>query len=234
MILCLDVGNTSIKYGRFRDGRRLDGGRLALEESLAGLPEADEAAAVSVRPEALARVRAHLPKLRVLGEELPMPLAVHYDPPEACGADRVAGVFGALAREEGAEAVLLLDAGTCLTATVAVRGVGVLGGAILPGIALMARALNEGTARLPLVAIEAPRHFLGRTTEESIRSGLHCAQVGAARELIARMRKECPRPARVVAAGSGAGALAAALPEIDAVHLHATLWGVYLAVLAAG
>ncbi|MGQ0612400.1 MAG: type III pantothenate kinase [Planctomycetaceae bacterium] len=232
MILCLDVGNTSIKYGRFDGGRRLDGGRLAIDATLDALPEATEAAAVSVNPEALARVRARLPRLRVLGVDLPLPLPVHYDPPEACGADRVAGAFGALAREEGAEAVLLLDAGTCLTATVAVRGVGVLGGAILPGSALMARALHEGTARLPLVAVEAPRRYLGRTTGESIRSGLHCAMVGAARELIVRLRLECPRPARVVAAGSGAGFLAAALPEIDAVHLHATLWGLYLAVRA--
>jgi hypothetical protein len=33
----------------------------------------------------------------------------------------------------------------------------------------------------------------------------------------------------VVAAGTGATALAAALPEIGAVHPDATLWGVYVA-----
>ena len=194
-----------------------------------GLPEAAHAAAVSVNPASLDRLRGTVPGLRVVGEEIPVPLPVRYDPPEDCGLDRVLGAYGALRREPDAAGVLLLDVGTCITATVAVRDGGILGGAILPGVELMARSLADHTKQLPRVEPEAPAAALGRSTSESIRSGIHHAAVGAARELVRSLKAECETPLRVVAAGSGGGALAAHVPEVDAVHLFATLWGVYYA-----
>jgi type III pantothenate kinase len=143
------------------------------------------------------------------------------------------GVVGALARRPEAPGVLVLDAGTCLTATVGIRGRGVLGGAIVPGPDLMARALAEGTAVLPRVRPGPAPAAMGRTTEDSIRAGIDAAVTGAARELIRRCRAECDVRLDVVAAGTGAGALAAAVAEIDAIHPFATLWGVYVAVAAA-
>ena len=83
--------------------------------------------------------------------------------------------------------------------------------------------------QLPHIEPKAPAAALGRSTSESIRSGIHHAAVGAARELVRNLRSECETPLRVIAAGSGGGALAAHVPEVDAVHLFATLWGVYYA-----
>jgi type III pantothenate kinase len=183
-----------------------------------------------VNPPVLERVRSSLPGLKVVGEDLPLPLPVLYEPSSDCGADRVVAAAGALHRRPDAPGVLVLEAGTCLVATVAVRGRGVLGGAILPGPELMARALADGTAALPLVSPEPPEKAIGATTTESIRSGLWAAFVGAARNLVDRMREECGTPLEVVASGTGGGALAAALPEVDAVHPFAALWGVYLTV----
>ncbi|MHC4342711.1 MAG: type III pantothenate kinase [Planctomycetota bacterium] len=228
-MLALDIGNGSIKYARFDErDRRTDGGRLALDADLSALAPKGRSAAVSVNPPVLERAREALPGLLVVGEDLPLPLPVLYDPPEACGADRVMAAYGALSRRPGAEAVLVLEAGTCLTATLAVRDKGILGGAILPGPALMARSLNEHTAALPAVEPAPPETALGRTTEASIRSGIWAAFVGSARELIRRIGDELDGPLEVVASGSGGGALAAALPEVHALHPYATLWGVYL------
>jgi type III pantothenate kinase len=195
---------------------------------LTSLVQAGRAAAVSVNPPGLERARGVLPGLLVVGEELALPLPVLYEPPEACGADRVMAAYGALERRPGAEAVLVLEAGTCLTATAALRDQGVLGGAILPGPALMARSLEEHTAALPSVEPGPPEAAVGRTTAASIRSGIWAAFVGSARDLIRRTGDELDRPLDVVASGSGGGALAAALPEVDALHPFATLWGVYL------
>jgi type III pantothenate kinase len=204
-------------------------GRVAAGAPLDALPEAPASAAVSVNPPALARLRARLPGLRVLGEEIPIPIAVRYDPPGACGPDRVAGVLGALHLEAAARAVLVVDFGTCVTLTAGDRDAGVLGGAILPGPELQARALHEHTRTLPLVDPLAPGDALGRSTAESIRSGVWFGVAGAVRELVGRIARACPRSPRVVAAGTGAAAFAPLVPEVEAVHPHATLWGVYVA-----
>jgi len=224
-VLALDIGNGSIKFGVFADGRRVDGGRLPLDADLAIHAKDSPVGAVSVNPDALARLRGALPGLVAVGEDVPLPIPAY----DGCGADRVLGVYGALARRPDAPGVLLIDAGTCLTATVGLRDGGAVGGAICPGPSLMSRALHEGTASLPLVE-PGPSAAVGRTTEEAIRAGLRAAVHGAARELIRGCRAESPVPLDVVAAGTGAGPLAAALPEIDAVHPFATLWGVFLTI----
>jgi len=228
-LLALDVGNGSLKYGLFDGERCVERDRLPLDTDPAALPAASRTAAVSVNPPALARLRAARPLL-VLGEDIPLPLAVDYDPPEACGADRVAGAAGALHLLPRAQGVLVLDAGTCLTATVAVRGRGVLGGAILPGPDLMARALSEWTRALPRVDPGPHEPGIGRSTEGSIRAGIQAAIAGAARELIRRCRGAASVPLAAVAAGTGAQGLAAAVTEIEHVFTDATLWGVYTAL----
>jgi type III pantothenate kinase len=232
-LLALDVGNSSLKYGLFAEGRCVARGRLPLDSDPKALPAADLAFAVSVNPPALARLRRARP-LRVVGEDVAPPLPVDYDPPEACGLDRVAGAAGALHLVPEARGVLLLDAGTCLTATVAVRGRGVIGGAILPGPELMARALAEWTEGLPLVDPLPPEAGIGHSTAASIRIGIHAAVTGAARELIRRFRAAAPVALEVVAAGTGATGLEESVPEIGHVHADAVLWGVYLAARGKG
>jgi type III pantothenate kinase len=228
-LLALDLGNTSAKYAVFTEGRKADAGRFSFDTDLAGLPEADRAVAVSVNPPALERVREVVPGLEVVGEHLPLPLPVMYHPPEDCGPDRVLGVAGAFHLLPEARAVLVLDAGTCLTATFGERDRGVVGGAILPGPELMAWALAEGTQTLPRVEPAPVEKSIGRSTETSIRAGIQAAVHGAVRELVQRYGEESPAEFEVLAAGTGATALAAALPEIGAVHPDATLWGVYVA-----
>ncbi len=211
----------------------MDGGWLPVGSRLDSLPATRVAAAVSVNDAELERLRARLPRLRVVGEDLPLQVPVRYSPPEDLGRDRVMSVVGALHRCPEAQGVLVVDLGTCMTFTLGLRGEGVLGGAILPGPDLQSRALAQWTARLPLV--EPARHdsqtqpprALGSSTVESIRSGLWYGAVGAARELIARLSAESPVRPRVVAVGGGGGLLSAALPEVEAVHVFATLWGVY-------
>jgi type III pantothenate kinase len=232
-LLALDVGNGSIKHALFADGKKAGHGRHPLDLDPARLPAADRCAAVSVNPAALARLRRARPLL-VVGEDLPVPLAVEYDPPSACGLDRVLGAAGALLLVPDAPSILLLDVGTCLTATVAIRGRGVTGGAILPGSDLMARALALGTAALPLVDPLPREDGIGRSTAASIRVGIQAATAGAARELIRRAREAVPVPLATVAAGTGARGLKEAVPEVEHVHEDAVLWGVLLAARAKG
>ncbi|MDH3591460.1 MAG: type III pantothenate kinase, partial [Planctomycetota bacterium] len=199
-----------MKFARFRDGALVGHGRLPLDAPAHAFPESQTWVAVSVNAPVLERLRAECATLHVVGEDVAAPIAVAYDPPEACGLDRVLGVVGAFDRFADAQSVVLFDAGTCLTATLATRADGVLGGAILPGPDLMARALHDGTAALPWVEPNAPRATIGKTTEESIRVGIDAAAVGATMELARRFAGELAQDPLVVATGTGGPALAAA------------------------
>ncbi|MHC4938817.1 MAG: type III pantothenate kinase [Planctomycetota bacterium] len=220
-MIALDIGNGSVKWGRFDGNRLVEHGRLPLDADPAQLP-AD--AAVSVNPPVAQRWKAAHPALQLLGTDRPLPLPVRY--PD-CGDDRVCAVAGAL---RDVEAALVLDAGTCLVATVGTRSDGVLGGAILPGPQLMARALADGTAALPLVDPVPPETAVGDSTPASIRAGIDAAVIGAARELITRIRAEMAFPVAVFATGTGGEALAGRLPEIASFKAFLPLWGVASAV----
>ncbi len=65
-----------------------------------------------------------------------------------------------------------------------------MGGAILPGVRLSADALSKNTARLPSVEIIKTETVVGRSTIESIQSGVYYGVLGACRELLARMNQE--------------------------------------------
>ena len=91
-LVALDIGNGSIKWGRFEAGARVDGGRLVLDAEPPGWTADVPLAAVSVNPAVDERWKAARPRLARLGRELPLPLPVRYRPPADCGVDRVAGL----------------------------------------------------------------------------------------------------------------------------------------------
>ena len=101
-----------------------------------------------------------------------------------------------------------------------------LGGAILPGPALMARALADGTSKLPEVAAlgtSAPPAMPGRSTHEAIAAGIGFGIQGAVARLVAEARGSLGTDAEVILTGGWRGAVRAALPgaiEIPDLVLH--------------
>jgi type III pantothenate kinase len=61
---------------------------------------------------------------------------------------------------------------------------------ILPGVGVSAETLASRTAKLPRVEIARPETVLGRTTVESIQSGLYHGHTGAIRHLVAELTRE--------------------------------------------
>ena len=62
-----------------------------------------------------------------------------------------------------------------------------LGGNIMPGVRLAMETLEQRTAKLPSVEIKPVRTAIGKTTIESIQSGLYWSNVGMVRELTQRI-----------------------------------------------
>jgi len=100
-----------------------------------------------------------------------------------------------------------------------------MGGAILPGIEMAAAALVRGTAKLPRVALVEPGRVIGRTTAESIQSGLMHGYLGAISTLVERAREEIGQAVRVVATGGDSLNLQKHLPFLHAVETDLTLYG---------
>jgi type III pantothenate kinase len=125
--------------------------------------------------------------------------------PERVGEDRLYAALGAAGRV--GRSALVVNAGTALTVDlVRVDGARLLfeGGVIAPGPSLLARALHDGTARLPLVQPRPGVPVLGRVSEEALESGIVHGFRGAAAHLVAELAREPGFAAAPVVLAGGA------------------------------
>jgi type III pantothenate kinase len=122
--------------------------------------------------------------------------------PEKVGADRIAAAAGAVEKFPE-QNILVADLGTATTLD-GINGKGeFLGGMIMAGGETSQKALQKATARLPSVKIGYPHRFCGKDTEEAIRSGLFLMQLGAIKEGVERLTKECFPGESVTIIGTG-------------------------------
>ncbi len=145
------------------------------------------------------------------------------------GADRIANAAAAQALKAGS--VLVVDCGTCIT-TEAIDAGGIFrGGAILPGRAMLRRALSVFTAQLPEIPIRrnSPPP-LGRNTVEAIAAGVDLGALGAVGEIISKTKQEPGlEQCRVIAVGGDAAYFIENIPGLEAGSDAFTLRGISLA-----
>lgn len=224
MLLVADVGNTNVVFALFEGKDIRARWRIATDPrrtgdeyavwlmqlmGIAGLdPKAiDQFIIGSVVPRAIHN-------LTVLGEHYfkvtPLVagqgraewgIAVDVDEPQSLGADRALNTIAAHAKYEGD--LIVIDFGTATTFDVVDFTGAYKGGIIAPGINLSLDALVGNTAKLPRIAIEAPHgsSVIGRNTEDQMLIGVFWGYVAMMEGLIARLREEIGRPARVIATG---------------------------------
>ena len=195
MIVCLDSGNTRIKWG-VHDGTAWPAqGAVAQADiaQLASLPgdwprPAKVMLANVAGPDAACRIAEQLapwqPCLQeVRSSEWAGGVKNLYRFPERLGVDRWCALVGARALHAGAALVVMAGTATTID-TLAADGC-FAGGDILPGIGLMRRSLAQGTAALPLAT--GRYEPLPRCTEDAIVSGIIEAQAGAVERVFARL-----------------------------------------------
>ena len=120
------------------------------------------------------------------------------------GADKIANAIGALTRFPGRN-LLIVDFGTATTLCAVSKEKEYLGGIITPGINTSMAALESKTARLPAVEIVRPASVLGRSTVESIQSGLYYGTLATVRSLAASVTKEHFAKSALTSAPEGSG-----------------------------
>ncbi len=224
MFLCLDIGNTDL-YGGVCRGREpvaefrcANGSRTSGDEFgifLTRILEHRGVAADSIRAVAVASVVPDCNRMvqeacqRYLGLRplflqagVRTGLKIRTRNPGEVGADRIANAMAAVELYPRADRIVV-DMGTATTFCAINRDDAYLGGVIAAGIGLSMRALARGTAKLPHVDLEFPQDCLGRSTIESIQSGLFYGHLGLLREVVSRLTREAfeGRPPVVIATG---------------------------------
>ena len=211
MLLCLDIGNTQIHGGvfvgetllcQFRRSTQPIGSTdelgiflvAVLRESNIDPHKVDRVAVCSVVPAALHPVRGASKQYFkrepfVLQAGVKTGLKVRYRNPPEVGADRIAAAIAATHRQP-ARNLIVVDCGTATTFDVITAEGDYLGGVIQPGMGVSAEILANRTAKLPRVEIARPESVLGRSTVESIQSGLYHGQSGAIRHIVALLTQE--------------------------------------------
>ncbi|MCC7501295.1 MAG: type III pantothenate kinase [Flavobacteriales bacterium] len=205
--LVIDIGNTRLKaalYGPFGCSRRT----AMAHGDLVGLKDWVGAEVVqrvvlgsvaAVDPDFEAGLRSIGP-LIVIGGSSASPLRNAYDTPLTLGVDRLANVVGAQLLFPG-RAVIVIDLGSCITYDVLDSEGVYRGGIIAPGMRMRARAMNAYSARLPLVEPMTEVPLVGRSTHESLASGVFHGIRSELRALIEDLRHEMPGAAVVLTGG---------------------------------
>ncbi|MEQ1935494.1 MAG: type III pantothenate kinase, partial [Fimbriimonadaceae bacterium] len=153
-------------------------------------------------------------------------LEVTYQPPTAVGADRLANALGALARFK--PPIIVVDFGTATTFDAIDSNGTYIGGAILPGVMVSTEALVGHTAKLPQIEFRTPDRVIGRTTTESLQSGIVLGYAGAIDSLAKRMNADLGG-ARIIATG-GLGSMFLGICEtIESHEPNLTLEGLAIA-----
>lgn len=211
MILCLDVGNTQIHGGVFRDDkllmqfRKTSGSQSSsdeyglflksvLRENDIDPKEIRHIAICTVVPDIIHSLKNACRKYFnnspfVLQAGVKTGLKIKYRNPLEVGADRIANSL-ACAHLFPQRNMIIVDFGTATTICVVNKSKEYLGGSILPGIRMSMQALEAQTAKLPTVEIKKPETIIGKSTVESIQSGLYYGQLKMVEGVTAEIEKQ--------------------------------------------
>lgn len=224
MLLCLDIGNTTIHGGVFKGDELIlhfrktsevknssdEIGiflRSVLRENDIEPKDIASVALCSVVPSLLHAIRNASYKFFstepfILQAGVKTGLKIMYRNPLEVGADRIATAIAAT-HLYPAENIIAVDFGTATTFCAITSKKEYLGGAIIPGIAISMEALESRTAKLPSVEIIKPGAAVGRSTVESIQAGLFYSQVGTVKELTKRFADQSFSDPNPVIVGTG-------------------------------
>jgi type III pantothenate kinase len=256
MMLAIDIGNTTIMVGMFKDGELT--GHFSVTSAIAEetgifatvdeiglkitglikihnkkeLPISD-VAICSVVPD-LTQVFCEMARKYLdcqpwlLDHTAKLGLNIKVDQPEQVGPDRLANAVAAKSIY-GAPAVVV-DLGTATTFDVVNRDGDYIGGAIAPGVLTSSAELFRKAARLFPIQLEKPAKFIGGNTVDSMKSGIFHGTIGMIDYLVTNIIGELKEnSAKVIATGGLAGMIAPHSKTIQEVDRGLTLKGIKLA-----
>ncbi len=222
MVLTVDVGNTNITIGAFKDEELVFVSRLATDKKrmsdqyaceiteifkLYGVEKADFSGGIvsCVVPEVMYSVTEAVKKLIgvspvVVGPGIKTGLNILIDDPSTLGADLVTGAVAALNKYP--LPCFIIDLGTASKIYVLDKNGCFLGGAIAAGINVSLGALSSSASLLPSIGLKKAKCSIGRNTVDCLISGTVVGTAAMIDGLVERFSDEIGmKPKTVVATG---------------------------------
>ena len=250
-VVCIDIGNTNITVGVFRDGNlefdfRLSSSFTRTEDEyamevmrmfeFAKVEKPDGFCVSSVVPtiqDTFEKMfRKYFPEspVVVLGPGVKTGIAIKYDSPKDVGADRVANAVGAweLYSKGKGKPTVVVDFGTAVTFDCITEKGEYIGGSIFPGIKLAIESLFLKTAKLPNIKLEEPRHVIGRNTTESIQAGVVFGYASLVEGMVDKIERELGKDPILILTGGNAKFISKFISKNFIVDEYLTLKGLFV------
>lgn len=246
MLLVVDVGNTDITFGVFKDADLITRFRFTVKVPRSsdeygnlicsilqkkGFSEKDihEVIVASVVPQMMYSFTSGIIKYLnchpiVVGAGIKTGLRIETANPKEVGPDRIVDAVAAYELYGGP--VIVADYGTATTYDLVTAEGAFLGGVISPGIRISANALWNDTANLPEIEIKCPEVVVARDTITAMQAGLFYGTVGQSKYIINKIKEESGlKDVKVVATGGLGKIVSDYTDEIDIYDSELTLKG---------
>ncbi|MEG2625479.1 MAG: type III pantothenate kinase [Christensenella sp.] len=244
MIFVMDVGNTNIKCGLFKESMLAHSFRMTTDidatsdqygiemiqffDYLKRAPKDVDGIIISSVIPSINYTLEHMSreyfkkKPMFVGPGIKTGINIKYDNPKELGTDRIVNAVGAYELFGGP--VITVDFGTA-TSFGAISAQGdFLGGAICPGLRIASDALTENAAKLPRIELNRPQKVINKNTISSMQSGIIYGYVGQVQYIVEKMKAEMGG-AKVVGTGGFSGLIAQETNCIDEIIPTLTLIG---------
>lgn len=231
MILCIDIGNTNIKYAVF-DGDEIKGSfRVSSRHSrtadeygatLMNLLQSKDIDRKDIEGIIMSSV---IPSLNytishmceyffgvtpmIVGAGIKTGINVKADNPKEVGADIIANCVGAFAKYGDGKPMIVIDFGTATTFDVLTGTGELIGVVIAPGIKTSLEGLVSNTAQLPMIELEAPKSAIPKNTQTAMRAGIIFGFAGLVENIVKKIKTELKLDYISVTATGGMGEIIA-------------------------
>jgi type III pantothenate kinase len=248
MILAVDIGNTNIVFGVFEGKKISCHWRIGTDKSKTSdeygilFRELMEIRGIELKSVKGAVISCVVPPIQttvtnavrsyfdvnpvVVGPGIKTGMPILYHNPKEVGADRI--VNGVAAFDKYRRCVVVVDFGTATTFDCISEKGEYMGGIITPGLLISAEALYQQASKLPRVELAKPENIIGKTTVESIQSGLVHGYAGLVDGIVKKIKTEMKTVPHVIATGGIACLIAPESSTIEDVDEFLTLRGLKL------
>ncbi|MBI4707169.1 MAG: type III pantothenate kinase [Candidatus Omnitrophica bacterium] len=238
MLLAIDIGNTNITFGLFKQNKLVKVFNIPTKSYNIGIFKKklgklgfSDTIICSVVPK-ITRVLAHdlrgivNTRALVVGQDIMVPIKNCYRKPKQVGQDRLVNAYAGV--KLYGKPLVVVDFGTAVTFDVISNKGEYLGGMIIPGLGVSLDALSKYTALLPKVRLEPPKEFIGRDTKSSILSGVVYGYAALCDDLSARIKSKIGTKAKVIGTGGNVALIGKYCKSLDRVNKNLTLLGLNL------
>ena len=248
MILCIDVGNTNIKYAVFDRNELKVSFRVSTDlkrtsdeygAQITDMLSVNHISPMEIKGGNFSSVVPSLDytiehMLRVYFNIVPKQIAhgmmtglkMRVDNAHEVGADRIVNNVSALKKYGCGKPMIVIDFGTATTFNILGADGEFIGGVIAPGIKGALDSLVSGTAKLPRVEIEAPKSVIATNTVTNMQAGIVFGVAGLVQYIVKKMKKELKTSdVLTVATGGFSETIAKETDCIDVIDRMLTLDG---------